>query len=135
MSFILQLWLYFGFYYIGFLQYCSCVYYWCCRCWSFLGRVGGPQPLSLQTPACMWSGIASHELMHVLGFVHEQSRSDRDRYVTILWENIIEGLFHDLLLTTITPITLKYFLIISYFLFSFSLQVKSTTLKSMRPTI
>ncbi|KAF4086667.1 hypothetical protein AMELA_G00086870 [Ameiurus melas] len=64
-------------------------------CWSFLGRVGGPQPLSLQTPACMWSGVASHELMHVLGFVHEQSRSDRDHYVTILWENIIEGQKHN----------------------------------------
>ncbi|XP_060784593.1 high choriolytic enzyme 1 [Neoarius graeffei] len=64
-------------------------------CWSFLGRLGGPQPLSLQTPACMWSGVASHELMHVLGFVHEQSRSDRDRYVTILWENIIEGQKHN----------------------------------------
>ncbi|KAK3568967.1 hypothetical protein QTP86_021378, partial [Hemibagrus guttatus] len=64
-------------------------------CWSFLGRVGGPQPLSLQTPGCMWSGVASHELMHVLGFVHEQSRSDRDHYVNILWENIIEGQKHN----------------------------------------
>uniref|UniRef100_A0A4W4H8W8 Metalloendopeptidase n=1 Tax=Electrophorus electricus TaxID=8005 RepID=A0A4W4H8W8_ELEEL len=64
-------------------------------CWSFLGMVGGGQPLSLQSPGCMWSGVASHELMHALGFVHEQSRSDRDRYVTILWENIIEGQKHN----------------------------------------
>lgn len=53
--------------------------------------VGGVQQMSLQTPACMWSGVASHELMHALGFVHEQSRSDRDRYVNILWDNIIES--------------------------------------------
>ncbi|XP_062862046.1 hatching enzyme 1.2 [Trichomycterus rosablanca] len=64
-------------------------------CWSFLGMVGGAQQISLQTPACMWSGVASHELMHALGFVHEQSRSDRDQYVTILWENIIEGQKHN----------------------------------------
>ncbi|XP_076857296.1 high choriolytic enzyme 1 [Brachyhypopomus gauderio] len=64
-------------------------------CWSFLGMVGGGQPLSLQSPGCMWSGVASHELMHALGFVHEQSRSDRDRYVRILWENIIEGQKHN----------------------------------------
>ncbi|KAG9271773.1 hatching enzyme 1.2 [Astyanax mexicanus] len=64
-------------------------------CWSYLGMVGGTQALSLQTPGCMWSGVASHELMHALGFVHEQSRSDRDRYVTILWDNIIEGQKHN----------------------------------------
>uniref|UniRef100_A0A8C7KDP5 Metalloendopeptidase n=1 Tax=Oncorhynchus kisutch TaxID=8019 RepID=A0A8C7KDP5_ONCKI len=60
-------------------------------CWSFLGMTEGPQPISLQSPGCMWSGIVSHELMHALGFVHEQSRSDRDRHVSIIWENIRKG--------------------------------------------
>lgn len=62
-------------------------------CWSYLGMTGGSQTVSLQTPGCMWSGVASHEIMHALGFVHEQSRSDRDHYVSILWENIIESKF------------------------------------------
>ncbi|XP_076118892.1 high choriolytic enzyme 2 [Alosa pseudoharengus] len=64
-------------------------------CWSFLGMIGGPQTLSLQTPSCMWSGVASHELMHALSFVHEHSRSDRDAYVTILWRNIMRGQTHN----------------------------------------
>ncbi|XP_042565268.1 high choriolytic enzyme 2 [Clupea harengus] len=64
-------------------------------CWSFLGMTGGSQTLSLQTPACMWSGVASHELMHALSFVHEHSRSDRDTYVTILWDNIMRGQTHN----------------------------------------
>ncbi|XP_075334843.1 hatching enzyme 1.2 [Odontesthes bonariensis] len=64
-------------------------------CWSFLGQTGGSQTLSLQTPGCMWSGIASHELMHALGFVHEQSRSDRDHYVTIMWKNIMPDYMHN----------------------------------------
>lgn len=61
------------------------------RCWSYLGVRGGRQALSMQTPDCMSSGVAAHELMHALGFVHEQSRADRDNYVTIQWSNVWKG--------------------------------------------
>ncbi|XP_030283303.1 high choriolytic enzyme 2 [Sparus aurata] len=64
-------------------------------CWSFLGQTGGSQTLSLQTPGCMWSGVAAHELMHALGFVHEQSRSDRDHFVSIIWKNIMPDQLHN----------------------------------------
>uniref|UniRef100_A0A3Q3W035 Metalloendopeptidase n=1 Tax=Mola mola TaxID=94237 RepID=A0A3Q3W035_MOLML len=57
-------------------------------CWSYLGARGGRQTVSLQSPDCVQLGVISHEFMHALGFVHEQSRPDRDKYVTIMWPNI-----------------------------------------------
>ncbi|KAM9366959.1 high choriolytic enzyme 1-like [Symphorus nematophorus] len=57
-------------------------------CFSSLGREGGRQVLSLNRQGCLYHGIIQHEINHALGFQHEQTRSDRDGYVRINWENI-----------------------------------------------
>ena len=55
-------------------------------CKSYLGYVGGTQPIFL-SEQCSAQAIA-HEIMHALGFLHEQNRSDRDDYIDIIWSNI-----------------------------------------------
>ena len=70
------------------------------RCSSSVGRVGGQQVLSLGN-GCLYSGIVQHELMHALGFWHEQSRTDRDSFVTILVNNIIPGLAYNFKIVSI----------------------------------
>nr|CAA05969.1 astacus egg astacin [Astacus astacus] len=57
-------------------------------CKSIIGKLGELQKISLEKMGCMNTGIIQHELEHALGFYHEHSRSDRDTYVKIMWENI-----------------------------------------------
>ncbi|KAM4744412.1 high choriolytic enzyme 1-like isoform 2-T3 [Anableps anableps] len=64
-------------------------------CWSFIGRRGGGQVVSLSRRGCVFHHIVQHELLHALGFNHEQTRSDRDSHVRILLENVIPGQEHN----------------------------------------
>ncbi|XP_040188615.1 embryonic protein UVS.2-like [Rana temporaria] len=59
-------------------------------CYSYLGRTGGSQTVSLGG-GCVYMKTIQHELEHALGFHHEHMRSDRDNYVDINYQYIPEG--------------------------------------------
>uniref|UniRef100_A0ABM0LZB5 Metalloendopeptidase n=1 Tax=Saccoglossus kowalevskii TaxID=10224 RepID=A0ABM0LZB5_SACKO len=64
-------------------------------CWSWVGQTGRlPQDISIGN-GCAYRGTIAHELGHAIGFWHEQSREDRDNYVTIHWDNIQSGKSHN----------------------------------------
>lgn len=42
---------------------------------------------------CQYRGTIAHEIMHLLGFYHEHTRQDRDQYITVYDENILDGMF------------------------------------------
>ncbi|MDY8138116.1 M12 family metallopeptidase [Aquimarina sp. 2201CG5-10] len=56
---------------------------------------GGRQVIKVGNLCGNTQGSTMHEIMHALGFYHEQSRDDRDTYVTINTANITSGHAHN----------------------------------------
>ncbi|KAB7493697.1 Astacin-like metalloendopeptidase, partial [Armadillidium nasatum] len=60
------------------------------ECFSYIGRIGGAQKVDLATGCKEFMRYIFHELFHVLGFEHEHIRPDRDEYISVEYENIID---------------------------------------------
>ncbi|XP_069944309.1 astacin-like [Cherax quadricarinatus] len=83
-------------------------------CWSFVGKRGGQQVVSLQAPdshskRCFTAlGKPIHEILHALGIFHEQARADRDEHITIITKNIIPEYINNFGKVSVENTTLSY---------------------------
>ncbi|XP_048481815.1 uncharacterized protein LOC105395628 [Plutella xylostella] len=69
-------------------------------CFSQVGYQGGYQVLNLSARhpvgrGCFRHGTVVHEMLHTLGFYHMQSSPDRDEFIDVLWENIVQPARHN----------------------------------------
>lgn len=62
-------------------------------CSSSVGRVGGQQFINL-ADGCT-TGSTIHEIGHCIGIWHEQSREDRDNFITIVLDNVTPANRHN----------------------------------------
>jgi len=60
-----------------------------------MGRRGGRQTVSLSKRGCLYHKTVQHELLHALGFNHEQTRSDRDNHIRVVLSNVVDGMEHN----------------------------------------
>ncbi|XP_071157171.1 uncharacterized protein [Mytilus edulis] len=61
------------------------------NCYSYVGKMSAiPQLIGL-TNGCVNTGTIIHEMLHAIGSWHEQSRQDRNNYMTVDMDNIQDG--------------------------------------------
>lgn len=58
-------------------------------CASYVGMIGGEQQLWISASCGVGSII--HEIGHAVGLFHEHTRSDRDNFISVNWDNIVPG--------------------------------------------
>ena len=60
-------------------------------CWGHVGHHGYKTQISIGDN-CDFQHVMEHEIGHSFGFWHEQSRPDRDNYISVIWENVLDGM-------------------------------------------
>ncbi|GBG35099.1 Zinc metalloproteinase nas-15, partial [Hondaea fermentalgiana] len=60
-------------------------------CWATIGYNGAKSTVNVGGACADHKDVVQHELLHVAGIWHEQSRPDRDDYIRIIEENIQDG--------------------------------------------
>ncbi|VDN03726.1 unnamed protein product [Thelazia callipaeda] len=106
-------------------------------CYSMIGRFGGRQGVSIGK-GCERMGIIVHELGHMLGLWHEQSRPDASKHITVVKNDILPsyvGEFLERSVDEITTFNVPYDLgsIMHYGSTAFSKDQKSKTLLTKDP--
>ncbi|XP_070686495.1 high choriolytic enzyme 1-like [Pempheris klunzingeri] len=106
-------------------------------CYSYIGRRGNGQDLSLQRSGCVYHDTVQHEVLHALGFHHEQKRSDRDQYIRVLLENVTPGMEHnfDTVNTLNQGTTYDYGSVMHYSKYAFSKNNQPTLVAIPDPTV
>ncbi|XP_065673822.1 protein SpAN isoform X2 [Hydra vulgaris] len=77
--------------YLRFIQGNGCYSYVGKQSARFFKQYNNGQEISIGN-GCEYKGTVMHEILHALGFWHEQSRLDRDQFVKINMENIEKGM-------------------------------------------
>jgi len=106
-------------------------------CWSYVGRTGGRQEVSIGS-GCHHQTTVVHEIIHALGFFHEQSRPDRDDFITINFQNAGAGARHNFEKQKNTVVTTlghayDYASVMHYSRTAFSINGKPTIIAKRNP--